>query len=90
MTSEVAKISTLQTTVNNHIGDDSHLTSAQKESINKIGTINSNLTELTTKVSDLESTVADNSAVEAINEVLGIETGDYYKYSFDTPISPDY
>ena len=43
LTSEVAKISTLQTTVNNHIGDASHLTDAQKSSISQISTISSDL-----------------------------------------------
>lgn len=90
LTSEVAKISTLQTTVSNHIGDGSHLTDSQKNSINQISTINSNLTELTSKVSELESSVADNSEVEAINETLNIDSGEYYRYSFDTPISSDY
>lgn len=47
-------------------------------------TIGDSVSELNTKITDIEEDI------EILSDVLNIESGDYYKYSFDTPISPDY
>lgn len=55
LSSEVAKISTLQTNVNNHIGDNTHLTSAQKESIEQISIINDSISDVSEKIDNVNS-----------------------------------